>query len=726
MEYIVRFFTLICITATIVGCSKEKKEITTEEMKETLPPPVAEKVPHEIKANGIARTDNYYWMKLSDDQKNAATRDEQTQKVIGYLEQENEYLRAKMMHTEGLQEKLYKEIVGRIKQTDESVPYKDNGYWYYTRYQEGQEYPIYCRKKGTLESAEEVLLNVNDMAKGHSYYSVTGLSASENNKLLAYAEDSVSRRQYTIYVKDMASGKIVDKPITNTEGEITWANDNKTFFYVRKDPVTLRSRWIMKHTLGTDPASDKMVSEEKDETFYTGILKTKSKKYLVIWAGSTVTNHYQILNADTPDGTFREFSPRERGLEYSIDHYKDKFYIVTNFDAVNFRLMETPESKTARSNWRETIPHRKDTLLQSIELFNDYMVLSERSNANTLMQIVNLSTGNKHYLNFGEAAYSVFPSVNMDMDTELLRYGYSSMTTPNSTYDYNMKTQEKKLMKQQEVVGGYNPDDYQTERLWATAKDGTKVPISLVYKKGIKKDGNNPTMLYGYGSYGLSMNPTFSSTRLSLINRGFVFAIAHIRGGQEMGRQWYDDGKMFKKKNTFTDFIDCAEHLIASGYTKPDNLFATGGSAGGLLIGAVVNMRPDLFKGVIAAVPFVDVVTTMLDEDIPLTTGEFDEWGNPNELESYLYMLEYSPYDQVKAQKYPNMLVTTGLHDSQVQYWEPAKWVAKLREMKTDSNTLLLRTNMETGHGGTTGRFKVYKETAQDYAFILDLAGIKE
>lgn len=726
MEYIVRFFTLTCMIAAIVGCNKEKKEITTEEMKETLPPPVAEKVPHEIKANGNARTDNYYWMKLSDDQKNASTKDEQTRKVIRYLEEENEYLTAKMKHTEGLQEKLYKEIVGRIKQTDESVPYKDNGYWYYTRYQEGQEYPIYCRKKGTLESAEEVLLNVNDMAKGHSYYSVTGLSASENNKLLAYAEDSVSRRQYTIYVKDMASGKIVDKPITNTEGEITWANDNKTFFYVRKDPVTLRSRWIMKHTLGTDPASDKMVSEEKDETFYTGILKTKSKKYLVIWAGSTVTNHYQILNAGTPDGTFREFSPRERGLEYSIDHYKDKFYIVTNFEAVNFRLMETPESKTAKTNWRETIPHRKDTLLQSIELFNDYMVLSERSNANTLMQIVNLNTGHKHYLNFGEAAYSVFPSVNMDMDTELLRYGYSSMTTPNSTYDYNMKTQQKKLMKQQEVVGGYNPDDYQTERLWATAKDGTKVPISLVYKKGIKKDGSNPTMLYGYGSYGLSMNPTFSSTRLSLINRGFVFAIAHVRGGQEMGRQWYDDGKMFKKKNTFTDFIDCAEHLIASGYTKPDNLFATGGSAGGLLIGAVVNMRPDLFKGVIAAVPFVDVVTTMLDEDIPLTTGEFDEWGNPNELESYLYMLEYSPYDQVKAQKYPNMLVTTGLHDSQVQYWEPAKWVAKLREMKTDSNTLLLRTNMETGHGGTTGRFKVYKETAQDYAFILDLAGIKE
>lgn len=726
MKVIARLFIIAWITVLVVGCGKDSDRTTSEEMRDTLSPPVAEKIEHKIEANGNTRIDNYYWMKLSDEQKNATDKDEQTRNVINYLEAENSYLTARMKHTEGLQEKLYNEIIGRIKQTDESVPYRDNGYWYYTRYQEGQEYPIYCRKKETLDNAEEVLLNVNTMAKGHDYYSITGLSTSEDNKLLAYAEDSVSRRQYTIYVKDLKSGKIIDKPIANTEGEITWANDNKTFFYVRKDSMTLRSRWIMKHRLGTDPSSDKIVSEEKDDTFYTGILKTKSKKFLVIWAGSTVTNHYQILNANTPDGDFKEFSPRERGLEYSIDHYQDKFYIVTNLDAVNFRLMETPEARTSRANWKETIAHRKDTLLQGIELFNDYMVLSERSNANTLMHIVNLKTGDKHYLNFGEAAYSVFPSVNMDMGTNLLRYGYSSLTTPNSTYDYDMLTKEKKLLKQQEVVGGYNPNDYETERLWATAKDGTKIPISLVYKKGIKRDGTNPTMLYGYGSYGYSMNPTFSSTRLSLINRGFVFAIAHIRGGQEMGRTWYDDGKMFKKKNTFTDFIDCAEHLIDAGFTKSDNLFASGGSAGGLLMGAVVNMRPELFKGVIAAVPFVDVVTTMLDEDIPLTTGEFDEWGNPNEMESYMYMLDYSPYDQVKAQSYPNMLVTTGLHDSQVQYWEPAKWVAKLREMKTDKNTLLLRTNMETGHGGTTGRFKVYRETAQEYAFVLDLAGIRE
>jgi len=694
--------------------------------KSKLKPPVAEKIAREIKANGNSRTDNYYWMKLSDTQKNAEKKDEQTTKVINYLDQENEYLRETMKHTGKLQEKLYKEIVGRIKQTDQSVPYRNNGYWYYTRYTEGQEYPVYCRKKGSLEGKEEILLNVNEMAKGHNYYSIANLSVSEDNKLLAYAEDSVSRRQYTIYVKDLTTGKITGKPIPNTEGDVTWANDNKTFFYVRKDSMTLRSRWVVKHRLGTDPTTDKIVSEEKDETFYTGIYKTKSKKYLVIWAGSTLTNHYQVLNANTPDGTFKEFSPRERGLEYSIDHHNDRFYIVTNLDAINFRLMDTPENKTARDNWKEKIGHRKDTLLQGIEVFKDYLVLNERANANTMMQVIDLKSNERHYLDFGEAAYTVTPSINMDMNTDLVRYGYTSLTTPASTYDYDMKSRKRVLLKQQEVVGGYNANDFITERLWATADDGTKVPISIVYKKGMKKDGKNPTLLYGYGSYGISVNPSFSATRLSLLDRGFIFAMAHIRGGQEMGRQWYDDGKMFKKKNTFKDFINCAEFLIASDYTSPDKLFATGGSAGGLLMGAVVNMRPDLFKGVIAAVPFVDVVSTMLDDDIPLTTGEFDEWGDPKKLESYMYMLEYSPYDQVKAQNYPNMLVTTGLHDSQVQYWEPAKWVAKLRDMKTDNNTLLLRTNMETGHGGTTGRFKVYKETAQEYAFLLDLVGMKE
>jgi len=706
-----------------VACNPSSRE--KAEIKEEIQPPKPEKIPHELTANGNKRMDNYYWMKLSEEQRTAQAKDEQTAKVINYLTAENEYLTANLKHTEGLQEKIYDEIVGRIKQTDESVPYKDNGYWYYTRYEQGKEYPIYCRKKGTLAAPEEVLLNVNELANGHSYYSIDGVKVSEDNNLLAYAEDSVSRRRYTIYVKDLRTGKLVEKPVPNTEGEVTWANDNKTYFYTRKDSVTLRSRWIVKHKLYSDASTDQVVYEEKDETFYTGITKTKSKKFLVIWAGSTLTNDFHILNANTPDKPFSQFTPRERGLEYNIDHYGNKFYVVTNLDAQNFRLMETPDNKTTKSSWKEKIAHRKDTMLQGIEIFKDYLVLSEQAHANTLMRIVDQKTGKKHYLDFGEPAFSVYPSINLDFDTEILRYKYASLATPNSTFDYNLRTREKKLLKQDEIVGGYNPEDYQTERLWATADDGTKVPMSIVYKKGLKKDGNNPTLLNAYGSYGYSSDPAFSISRLSLLDRGFVFAIAHIRGGQEMGRQWYEDGKMFKKKNTFTDFIDCAEFLIDENYTKPEKLFATGGSAGGLLMGAVVNMRPELFKGVIAEVPFVDVVTTMLDESIPLTTGEFDEWGNPKSLESYMYMLDYSPYDQVKAQAYPNMLVTTGLHDSQVQYWEPAKWVAKLRELKTDHNKLYLRTNMETGHGGTTGRFKIYKETAQEYAFIVDLAGGK-
>lgn len=720
MKKLSRLIPLI-IVVLFYSCSPASSD---KEVKDDAP--TAEKIPHELTANGNTRIDNYYWMKLTDAQKKAEVKDDQTQKTLDYLNAENAYLDKKMKHTEGLQEKLYNEIVGRIKQTDESVPYKENGYWYYTRYEEGKEYPIYCRKKGTMEAAEEIMLNVNEMAEGHSYYAVRGLDVSEDNNLLAFGEDSVSRRRYTLYIKDLRTGKIQEKSIPNTEGYAVWANDNKTLFYTKKDSVTLRSRWIIKHKLGTDASQDKIVSEEKDETFYTGISKTKSDKFLVIWAGSTLTNHYQILDANTPDGKFTEFSPRERGLEYSIDHYGDKFYITTNWDAQNFRLMETPISKTNKENWKEKIPERKDTLLQGIEIFKNYLVLSERANANTLMQIIDQSANQKHYLNFGEEAYTIYPSTNTEFNTDLLRFGYTSLTTPNSTYDYNMKTQEKKLLKQQEVVGGYNPDDYQTERLWATATDGTKVPMSIVYKKGLEKNGTNPTLVYGYGSYGSSTSPTFSSTRLSLLDRGFVWAIAHIRGGQEMGRQWYEDGKLFKKKNTFTDFIDCTQFLIDEQYTSPEHLYALGGSAGGLLMGAVVNLRPDLYKGVIAKVPFVDVVTTMLDQSIPLTTGEFDEWGNPKDLELFLYMLEYSPYDQVKPQDYPNMLVTTGLHDSQVQYWEPAKWVAKLRELKTDNNTLLLRTNMETGHGGASGRFKTYRETAQEYAFLLDLEGITQ
>lgn len=698
----------------------------TEKKADEVAPPTAEKKAYEIVSNGHKREDNYFWMRLTEEQKNADQKDEQTQNVLNYLNAENDYLKAKTKHTEGLQKKLYDEMVGRIKQTDESVPYKSNGYWYYNRFEEGQEYPIYCRKKGTLEAKEEILLNVNDMAKGHSYYQISGVSVSEDNNLLVFAEDSVSRRRYTVYVKDLRTGKIIDTPVPNTEGYAVWANDNKTLFYTRKDSVTLRSRWIMKHTLGADPLKDNSVFEETDDTYYIGVYKAKSKKYVVIYSNSTTTDSYQILEANNPNGKFREFTPREKNHKYSIDHYQDKFYVVTNDNALNFRLMETPEAKTAKTNWKEKIAHRKDTLLEGIDVFKDYLVLSERAKASTLIRVMDQRNNQKHYLNFGETAYTVYSSTNRDFDTDLFRYGYTSMTTPFSTYDYNMKTKAATLLKRNEVVGGYDPANYVTERLWATADDGTQIPMSIVYKKGLKKDGNNPCLIYAYGSYGSSTDPTFSSTRLSLLDRGFVYAIAHIRGGQEMGRQWYEDGKMFKKKNTFTDYIDCTEHLIAEKYSSAEKMFANGGSAGGLLMGAVVNMRPELYKGVIAEVPFVDVVSTMMDETIPLTSGEWDEWGNPDDVESYMYMLEYSPYDQVKAQAYPNMLVTTGLHDSQVQYWEPAKWVAKLREMKTDNNTLLLRTNMETGHGGASGRFKVYEEQAQEYAFILDLAGIKE
>jgi oligopeptidase B len=698
------------------GCAGE----TTEDMNAPIPP-IAEKVEKQLVANGDTRIDNYYWMKLSDEEKNASNPSAHTQRVFDYLEAENAYTDQVLGHTDSLQNALYEEIVGRIKQTDESVPYLSNGYWYYTRYEEGNEYPIYCRKMEDMDADEEILLNVNEMAEGHDYYNARGLSISPDNKMLAYGVDTVSRRRYTIYFKNLENGETMSTTIPNTSGGTVWAMDNQTIFYASKDPVTLLQNKIYKHKVGSDTQDDELIYEEKDDTFYTGIYRTKSDKFLIIWSGSTLTNHYQILEADDPDGTFREFNPREHGLEYSIEHYENKFYVTTNWDALNFRLMETPDDATGKENWQEVIAHREDVLLSGVEVFKNWLVVSERANGLRQLRVINQKTKEEHYLDFGEQAYTAYVSTNRVYDSEILRYGYTSMTTPNSTYDYDLNSREKELKKQQEVVGGYNSEDYVTERLYGEARDGTLVPISLVYKKGLEKNGDNPLLLYGYGSYGATIDPSFSSTRLSLLDRGFVYAIAHIRGGQTLGRQWYEDGKMFKKKNTFNDFIDCGEYLIDQNYTNKDKLFAMGGSAGGLLMGAVVNMRPDLWKGVVAAVPFVDVVTTMLDESIPLTTGEFDEWGNPTALESYEYMKSYSPYDQVRKQAYPNMLVTTGLHDSQVQYWEPAKWVAKIRDMKTDDNVLLLETNMEAGHGGASGRFERYKVTALEYAFFLNL-----
>ena len=679
----------------------------------TMKPPVAKKINKELTAHDHTRIDPYYWLN-----------ERENQEVISYLEAENAYTSAMLKHTEEFQTELYDEIVGRIKQTDMSVPYKRNGYYYYSRYEEGKEYPVYCRKKGNLEADEEIMLNVNEMAEGYSYFHVGGISVSHNNKIIAYGVDTVSRRKYTIHFKDLESGELYDDAIRNTTGYAPWAADNKTVFYTRKDEVTLRADKIYKHVLGEEPEADPMIYHEEDETFGTGVSLSKSMEYLMIGSFSTLSTEYRFLNSSKPDGEFKVFQARQEKLEYFVSHYKNKFYIRTNLDAKNFRLMETPLVKTGMKYWKEVIPHREDVLLEDYDVFNKYLALQERINGLTEIRILSHNGKKDFYIEFEEQTYLVYLSTNLDFDTDLLRYGYTSMTIPNSVYDYNMKTGDAELLKRQEVVGGYDPDEYFAERLFATASDGAKVPISLVYKKGIAKDGSNPTVLYAYGSYGSSMDPYFSSVRLSLLDRGFVYAIAHVRGGEEMGRWWYEDGKLLKKKNTFTDFISCAEFLIAEKFTSSEKIFAMGGSAGGLLVGAVVNMRPELFKGVIAAVPFVDVVTTMQDESIPLTTGEYDEWGNPNEKEYYEYMLSYSPYDNVEAKDYPAMLVTTGLHDSQVQYWEPAKWVAKMRAMKTDDKLLVLRINMDYGHGGASGRFQRYKEVALEYAFMIDQAGL--
>ena len=678
--------------------------------------PIARQIPKEMTIHGHTRVDEYYWLNQREDPD-----------VIAYLEAENRYLDGKLKHTKVLQEKLFGEITGRIKQDDESVPYLRNGYYYYTRYEEGGEYPIYARKMGNLEAPEEVLLNVNEMAVGHDYYAVRGLAVSPNNKLLAYGVDVVSRRKYTIHVKNLETGELFTDTIPVTTGSTAWANDNQTFFYTARDSATLRSHKIMKHKLGRAASDDAEIFYEADNTFSTWVYRSKSEAMIIIGSSHTLANEYRFLSTGDPDGSFTMIQPRIRGLEYSVDHFNDKFFIVTNLEAENFRLMEAPVSDPGKDNWQEVIGHRKETLLEWIDVFSDHLVVVERTAGLRQLRIIRQSDGAEHYLAFDEEAYVASPTGNAEFNTTNLRYRYTSLTMPNSTYDYDMNSRDQELRKRQEVVGGYDPSQYHTQRLWATARDGIQVPISLVYKKSLYRgDGSNPLLLYGYGSYGSSRDPSFSSVRLSLLDRGFVYAIAHIRGGQEMGRWWYDDGKLLKKMNTFTDFIDAGRHLVEAGYTSSDRMFAEGRSAGGLLMGAVANMAPELFKGILAGVPFVDVVTTMLDESIPLTTFEFDEWGNPKDKISYDYMMTYSPYDNVKAQGYAAMLVTTGLHDSQVQYWEPAKWVARLRAMQTGSNPLYLFTEMETGHGGASGRFDRYHKTALEYAFILDLIGMSE
>jgi len=690
-------------------------------------PPTAEKQTHITAIHGLQLEDDYFWMRLSDEQKEAAEPDEQTAKVVDYLNRENDYTKEVMNGTEAFQENLFNEIVGRIKQDDQSVPLLDNGYYYYSRYEEGKEYAIYCRKLGSLEAEEQVMLNVNEMAEGFNYYAVGGQSVSTNNNLLAFSVDTVSRREYTLQFKDLTTGEVLADRIPGTTGGATWANDNKTVYYSKKDPITLRSSRIFKHVLGTDASADVLVFEEADETFSCGIGKSKSEQYLMIASYSTVSNEWRYLDANTPNGEWKIIQPRERNLEYSCSHYGEHFYITTNRDAKNFKLVRTPIHATTYENWEDVLPHRDATLLEGVDIFKDYLVVSERTEGLNQIRVKRWDDAEDYYIQFPDPAYSAYVGANPDFDTKQLRYGYNSMTTPSSVFEMDMVSQATNLLKQQEVLGGsFDPANYESERVMVEARDGTKVPVSIVSRKGVKKDGNNPFLLYAYGSYGYSMDAGFSSTRLSLLDRGFVYAIAHIRGGQEMGRDWYEDGKMFNKKNTFTDFVDCGQAMVDLGYTSPQHLYAMGGSAGGLLMGAVINMAPALFNGVIAAVPFVDVINTMLDESIPLTTGEFDEWGNPKNKDSFDYMMSYSPYDNVTAQDYPHMLVTTGYWDSQVQYWEPAKWMAKLRDTKTGENLLVMDCNMETGHGGASGRFKRLRVTAMEYAFFMMLEGIEE
>lgn len=685
--------------------------------------PIAEKKPKKLVKHGDVRVDNYFWMRLSDEQKLAPVKDAHTQKVINYLEAENDYHDKITAYNKNFEEELFLEMKGRIKEDDATVPYKDNGYFYITRYEKGKQYPIYSRKKEHLEAEEQIMFDVNQMSKGYEYYKLGGLNISPNNKLAVFATDTVSRRQYFLRIKNLETGEIYKDIIDNTTGGSVWANDNKTIFYTKKNPVTLRSEKIYRHVLGTPTSEDVEVYHEKDETFGTYVTISKSKKYIIIGSYSTTSTEAQFLEADNPTGEFKILQPRVKDLEYNVEHYKENFYLLTNKDkATNFKLMKTPVTKTTLENWIDVIPHREDTLLEDFSIFKEYLVLEERSNGLNKVRIKRWDNKEDYYLPFNEETYSVGVYGNPEFDTDIIRYSYNSFTTPSSIIDFNMNDKTKDIKKEQEVLGGkFKKENYISKRVWAPARDGKKVAISLVYHKDTQLNENTPLLQYAYGSYGYTIPDSFSTTRLSLLDRGFVYALAHIRGSEYLGRNWYEDGKMLNKKNTFTDFIDCSKYLIANKYTSSKHLYAMGGSAGGLLMGAIININPDLYNGIIAAVPFVDVISTMLDDSIPLTTGEYDEWGNPNDKEFYDYIKSYSPYDQVDSKAYPNMLVTTGFHDSQVQYWEPAKWVAKLRELKTDDNLLLLRTNMGAGHGGASGRFEALKETAKDYTFILAL-----
>ena len=714
-----RKFLLITINLMVFSaCQSDYKKMMKE--------PIAKQIPTVLNYHSDTLIDNYFWLRLSDAQKEAENADAQTQDVVDYLVEENTYLEANMSDTDALQGKLFDEYVSRIKQDDQSVPYAENGYTYSSKFEQGDDYRRYFRTKNEEGSKEELILDLPTLAQSQKYFSLGDWSISTNNTIMAFSTDLISRREYTIQFKDLTTGEMLEDRIENTTGGITWANDNKTVFYVKKDPQTLRSNKIFKHVLGTDSSLDELVFEEKDDTYSCYVYKSKSKQFLFIGSSQTLATEIRFLDADLPNGVWTIIEPRERGHKYSVRHYGDSFFIRTNWDAKNYKLMKTPVSTPSKENWEALIAHREDVYLSGLVIFKRFLVLQERKDGLIQMRVVNWSSGKEHYIEFNDPTYTVYATTNIEFDTDVFRFSYASLTIPSSTYDYNLVSKERSLLKQQEVLGGaFKPENYSSERIYAMSSDGsTRIPISIVYKKGFNKDGLAPLLLYGYGSYGANMDPYFSSTRLSLLDRGFAFAIAHIRGGQEMGRDWYENGKLLKKKNTFNDFIDCGKFLVANKYTSSSHLYAQGGSAGGLLMGAIINREPNLWNGVIAGVPFVDVINTMWDESIPLTTGEFDEWGNPKDKVYYEYIKSYSPYDNVQNIAYPNLLITTGYWDSQVQYWEPAKWIAKLRAYRTNQNLMLMNCNMDVGHGGASGRFESMKEIALEHAFLLKLEGI--
>ena len=704
-------FFLFVSTMFVISCNNEIKP----PLKNSIIPPVADKIPVSFKKFNDIRIDDYYWLK-----------ERENPEVIDYLERENDYYEKMTSHTLDLQNKLFKEIKDKIKEDDESVPYFLNGYWYKTKYKEGLDYPVYTRFKDSLNNNEEILFDCNELAKKHDYFNLSNFQISPDNKIVAFSTDVVSRRLYSVQFKNLETGKVYSDKIINSSGSFAWANDNSTLFYTSRDVNTLRNDKIFKHVLNTDYENDELVYFEKDETFYTNVSKSKSKKFIIISSFSTLTSEFQFLPADNINESFKLFNKRKRGVEYSINHYDDHFYIITNKDkAYNYKLMKTKISETSSENWTDVVEHRKNVLIEGIDIFKDHLVVSERVDGLNRINIKKWDDSENYFLNFDNETFSSNTTTNLDFNSKKLNYAYNSLNEPYSVIEFDMITKEKTILKQHKVLDkNFSKDNYVTERIWADSQDGNQIPISLIYKKGIKRDGSNPLLIYGYGSYGNTIDPSFSISRLSLLDRGFIYAISHVRGSEYLGRDWYENGKLLNKKNSFNDFVDSTKFLISEGYTSAEHCYAYGGSAGGLLMGAVINMAPELYNGVIAAVPFVDVITTMLDETIPLTTSEYDEWGNPNQKEYYDYMMSYSPYDNVSKLKYPNLLVTTGLHDSQVQYWEPAKWVAKLRDYKQDQNYLFLNTNMETGHGGSSGRFEAIKDLAKEYAFLFDLENI--